>query len=136
METKTEKLTEKKENDKVIKDSKKTLSDEQMIQRLNKLNVEQLTEKTAKTRSLWKLTDVSKDDEKSERRKLRRTQLNLSKSFLRALKEKNNIPGAKQNLQNFSNKNLIDISNYTNVSKKENPEVREILDLAYKFLLS
>ena len=126
--------TESNKNDKVIADSKKTLSDDAMTARLKNLNVEQLTERTAKTRSLWKLTNVSKDDEKSARRKLRRTQMNLCKSFLRSLKEKRNMPEAKKSLLDFSNKNLIDVSNYTNVSKKESPDAREILDLAYTFL--
>ena len=127
----------KKENDenKVINDNFKVVSDDKLLNELNNINIDSLMQSTVNNRSLWKLSE-DKDNHKTERRQLRKEQLNLSKYFLLQLKEKNaeEIKKSKEALLNFSNKNLIDIKNYSNVSKKENAEVRSILDLAYNYL--
>ena len=73
-----------------------------------------------------------------KRIKLRREQIALSKKLLHSLvtKQENGIINAAAlALEKFNAKNLRDSKNYSNISKKESPEKRDILDNAYSALI-
>ena len=103
---------------------------------LQNLNIENLVSKTAKTRSIWK-TDFKvkfSDNEKTARRKIRTKQLNLSKSLLHAIITKQDskvINECANALFSFYTSGLEVFTDYTNVSRNENPDKRLILDKAY-----
>ena len=134
----TSKKVQNKEADKVIVDNLKTMSDDELLTLLDKVNMDAIIEKSAKNRSIW--NDKAKAEfgktEKSARRKLRTLQLSLSKSVLRfaKLKDKQGTKGASLNLQKFYDSYLVSFDVYSNVSIETNPEKHNIINTAYKVM--
>jgi len=135
---KTSEKVQSKEADKVIIDNLQTLSDDELLTLLDKVNMDAIIEKSAKNRSIW--NDKAKSEfgktEKSARRKLRTLQLSLSKSVLRfaKLKDKQGTKGASLNLQKFYDSYLVSFDVYSNVSIETNPEKHNIINTAYKVM--
>ena len=133
MKTKAEKNQIAKANETELKESFKTVSNDELMKDLENLNVEKLMQKTALNRSIWKKEILSTyKSEKTARRILRNTQFNLCKSFLTSiLTKQDNIEAKAKDLHDFSEKNLCNIKLYSNVSNENNTEKRNILDKAY-----
>ena len=135
MTTKEQKNQIAKANETEVKESFKTVSDAELMQGLENLNVEKLMQKTALNRNIWKKEILSSyKSEKTARRILRNTQFNLCKSFLTSILVKKDIEINAKNLLDFSEKNLFNIKLYSNVSNELNSEKRNILDKAYNKL--
>jgi hypothetical protein len=126
--------------DKVISDSKKAVSDDNLTALLDNINMDAIIEKSAKNRSIW--TDKAKSTfgktEKSARRKLRTLQLDFSKAVVRnaKLNDKIGIKASALILEKFYKDHLVDFSIYTNVSIENNPVNHNILTTAYKVMIS
>lgn len=123
-----------KQNDLEIKESFKSVSNDDLLKDLENINIESLMQKTALNRSIWKKETLqSFKSEKTARRILRNEQFKLSKMLLHSIITKDsNIENNANNLLNFSRKNLVDIKLYSNVSNELNAEKRNILDRAYQ----
>ena len=141
--TTQEKKAREAEAKKVIADSKKTVSDEQLLQQLDSINIDALTIKTAKNRSIWKVSFLKSlnENDKTARRKARKEQFNLSKSLLAEIKKSankidtDNVKKSAKDLHTFYKTALNDMNIYSNVSSELNAEKRIILDTAFKFML-
>jgi len=128
-------LVESEKNDNVVKSSKKTVSDAELLNDLSDISIDAVIKKTAKNRNIWKPEILSKfgNSEKSARRKLRNLQLDYSKAVVRELLL-NNVDNAKNNaktLHKFYADNLVDFSIYSNVSEETNPDKYKIIHKAY-----
>ena len=132
------------EQEKVIQDSIKTVKDADLLKELNSVNIEQLVIKTAKSRKIWKpefLKSLNENSEKTARRKARKQQLNFSKNLLAEIKKNANkldadpVKKSAKNLHSFYKNALNDINIYSNVSSELNAKTRQILDLAFKYML-
>jgi hypothetical protein len=134
-------LIEKKGIAKVIAKSKISenfaeISDADLQKDLSDLNIEKLIAKSEKGRTIWrKEFKLSySDNEKTARRKIRKEQLNLSKSLLHSILTKQSISECKKfadALYKFYKAGLTDFSVFTNVSEKENPENLKTIKKAY-----
>ncbi len=134
----------KAEQKKVISDSKKTLSDNELMQSLDSINIDSLTVRTAKNRSIWTpnfLKSLNENSEKTARRIARKKQLNLSKNLLAEIKKANNkidtenVRNSAKLLHTFYKNALNDMNVYSNVSSELNAEKRRILDTAFSFMI-
>lgn len=127
------KLVAENEANNIINNSKKIVSDVELLSKLDSINLDSVINKTAKKQLLWKKEVLqSYKTEKTARRILRGLQLNLSKSVIRYAKtgQKNDLDNAKKELTNFYKENLVDIKNYSNIS--EDSEKFIIVQTAYK----
>jgi len=132
--SKTEKVYSETEL-KAISNSLKDSSDAELLKDLSDINIESVILKTALNRSIWNEKAKSNfgSTEKSARRKLRKMQVDLSKSVLRELLLKN-VDNARLNaktLKKFYSDNLVEFAIYSNVSIETNPDTYKILHTAY-----
>ena len=128
------KLVAENEANNIVNNSKKIVSDAELLSKLDSINLDSVINKTAKKQLLWKKEVLqSYKTEKTGRRILRGLQLNLSKSVIRYAKtgQKNDLDNAKEQLNDFYKTNLVDIKNYSNIS--EDSDKFAIIQLAYKF---
>jgi len=103
---------------------------------LKDLNTDALTAKAANARGIWNAKSLG-DTPKKARRMLRRSQMQLCKALLHSIvtkQEKGIIIANAESLSKFNATHLQNGANYSNVSSKESPEKREILDKAYNAL--
>jgi len=131
-----EKLTES-EADKVIADSKKSISDAELLALTSKVNKDALLENTIANRSIWNTPRT--DNNKGTFTKLRREQIKLSKDVIKynVLLDKVNSLTASKLLFDFYKKNLISLSVYSNVSMDKGQKAKDkriILDSAYNVM--
>jgi hypothetical protein len=131
------KVVETSKEEKVVTNSKKEATDEQLLKDLTDFNIENLIAKSAKGRSIWKSEFKMKfsENEKTARRKIRNEQLSLSKKLLHSIltKESKEAMTIKaKELHKFYSEGLNDFSVYSNVSEKESAEKFKILKSAYE----
>jgi len=121
------------ESEKIVKDNFKNISDDDLQKDLSDFNIENLIQKSAKGRSIWKIEFKKSfaDSEKKARRLIRKTQLNLSKKLIADILTKQDFNQSAKNLQKFYNDGLIDFSVFSNVSENENPENYKTIHRAY-----
>ena len=117
--------------------AKKVLSDDDLLNDLSDLNIASLVAKTATNRNIWKLSFKSEysDNEKTARRKIRTTQLKLSKSILHSIltKAERNVQILKaKELKDFYSKGLENFEIFTNVSQTESPDKYALITKAYQ----
>lgn len=113
------------EQKKSFVDSKKSVSDSELIkQKLNKLNVQNLVEKSAKNRNIWKpdfLQSLSNSDKTARRKARNNFQVPLSDAIYKKSKNTYTRNASMKDLcialQDFYALALIDFSKYSSVSE-------------------
>ena len=119
-----------------ILNSLNTVSDAELMQGLDNLNLNLLTSKIDVNRSIWNNEAKQiKSTETQSRNYLRKLQLSLSKKLLTSLVNKDNVENQKicaKNLFEFYSKNLVNFANYSNISIEKEKDKRQIIDLAYQ----
>jgi len=119
------KKIESTEQKKKIVDSKKAVPDSELIkQKLNKLNVQNLVEKTAKNRNIWKpefLRSLSNSDKTARRKARNNFQVPLSDAIYKKSKNTYTRNASMKDLcialRDFYTLALIDFSKYSSVSE-------------------
>ena len=113
------------ESKKQIANSKKSVPDSELIkQKLTKLNVQNLVEKTAKNRNIWKpefLRSLSNSDKTARRKARNNFQVPLSDAVYKKSKNTYTRNASMKELctalRDFYNLALIDFSKYSSVSE-------------------
>jgi len=106
----------------IEKVSEKSEKFAEILDKVNKINIDALSEKSTLNRTIWK-NEVLKNfkTEKTARRLLRNKQLELSKQIIKFFKlnDTNNLKLASENLEKFYSDNLVNRSKFTNISNEK-----------------
>ena len=138
METKIEKTKKEVLNNanEMIKNSFSIKTDEQLLQDLNKVNFESLAKQTnEKNNSIWKKEVLKTFNSFSQgRNKLRKLQNRLCKTVLHNynIKDQKELINSLKELKTWSEKNLLDIKNFSN--RSETSEFYTEIKTAYKLM--
>lgn len=131
------KQIQKIENSGIDKVTAKSEKFAELIDKVEKINLNALTEKTTANRTIWK-NEVLKNfkTEKTARRLLRNKQTEFSKQIIKFFKinDANNLKLASENLEKFYFENLVNRNKFTNISNEK--EKGQIINLASEISLN
>lgn len=136
-----QKNVNKTKKETILKNSLKNVSDVDLMKDLDNINLESLTVNSAKGRSIWKhefKLSYHATNMTTARRKIRKDQINLSKTLLASIiakQDKNVITKNIEALHDFYTKGLTDFSVYSNISKETNIVDYERVHKAYAKML-
>jgi len=131
------KQIQKIENSGIDKVTAKSEKFAELIDKVEKINLNALTEKTTANRTIWK-PEILKNfkTEKTARRLLRNKQTEFSKQIIKFFKinDANNLKLASENLEKFYFENLVNRNKFTNISNEK--EKGQIINLASEISLN